>query len=480
MKRIRMVFAELIVFSICISLLISYSWSAEEYNITFEQIEKLKAFFDDPRPLFKDLSHKKILPPGVYDKLTYDVEAMKRVWSEVVGFKAPDVVGKITPEIKPGIYTYQDKEKLPGLKTLMIPLQYDTFFKPGGPPHAGNFPEIEIVPTRQYYYALPIAEATRKQMGKTRQNDKGYLTSESYEAGFPFPRPSGKFKAQQIMYNWEKRYTMWDSTMSLQISKGFKKDLKIDFDSSAKFWLLRLHGRVLLEPYGWYDERARKLEEAKTFNFMNLAPRDLYGNVINFVFYLDPDKIDQLMMYVNVLRRIRKLSGTDVQDQAVGQEITFDDFEGFNRKFSPKRYPWKFELIDEREYLVPACDQDGSIYLSKKGLEYRNIKFERRPIFVVKLTQTDPNYIYGHTILYIDQETFLYHHIENYDQKKRLYRTVASFWSHFEDMGMFTLWQGVLRDYLDLRSDLSLNLVFPAIWINRDHVNLQSLIKGVK
>jgi hypothetical protein len=317
-------------------------------------------------------------------------------------------------------------------------------------------------------------------MGKTQQNDQGYLISESYEAGLPFPRPSGKFKAQQIMYNWEKRYTMWDNTMSLQFLKGFKKDLKIDFDSSAQVWFLRLHGRVLMEPYGWYDERAWKLEEAKTFNFMNLSPRDLYGNVINSVAYLDPNKIDQLMMYVNVLRRIRKLSGTDVQDQAVGQEITFDDFEGFNRKFSPKRYPWKFELIEEREYLVPACDQDGSIYLSKKGLEYRNIKFERRPIFVIKLTQTDPNYIYSHTILYIDQETFLYHHIENYDQKKRLYRTVTSLWSYFEDMGMFTLWQGVLRDYLDLRSDLSLNFGFPAIWINREHVNLQSLIKGVK
>lgn len=480
MKRIRMAFTELIVFSICISLFISYSWAAEEYNVTFERIESHKTFFDDPTPLFKDLSYKKILPPEVYSKMTYDVEAMKRTWAEVVGFKAPDVVGKIAPEIKQGIYTYQDKEKHPGLKKLMIPLHYENFFQPGGPPHAGNFPEIEIVPTRQYHYALPIAKATKRQMSKTQQNDQGYLIPESYEAGFPFPRPSGKFKAQQVMYNWEKRYIAWDNTMALQHLVGFNKDLKMDFDSSSSAWMLRLHGRVMIEPYGWYDERARKLGEIRILNFMNVTPRDFYGNVMNSISYLDPHKIDQLTAYVNVLRRTRKLSGTDLQDRAVGQDIILDDSEGFNRKFSPKRYPWKFELIDEREYLVPVCDQDGSTYFTKKGLEFRNIKFERRPVYVVKLTQTDPNYIYSSTILYIDQETFLYHHIENFDQKGRLYRTVTNIWSNFPEMGMLTMWQGVLRDYIDLHSNLSFVYSFPAVWINREHVNLQSLIKGVK
>jgi hypothetical protein len=282
------------------------------------------------------------------------------------------------------------------------------------------------------------------------------------------------------MHNWEKRYISWDNAMGLQHLMGFNKDLKMDFDSSANGWSLRLHGRVTMEPYGWYDERAKKLGEIRAFNFMNIAPRDFYGNIMNAISYLDPDKADQLTAYVNVLRRTRKLSGTDLQDRAVGQDVILDDYEGFNRKFSPKRYPWKFELIDEREYLVPALDQDGSIYFSKKGLELRNIKFERRPIYVIKLTQTDPNYIYSSTILYIDQETFLYHHIENYDRKGRLYRTATSIWSDFPEMGMHTVWQLVLRDYLDYHSNLSWTFLFPATWITREHVNLQSLIKGVK
>jgi hypothetical protein len=73
----------------------SSGWAQKEYTLTFDQVEKQKAFFDDPRPLFKNLTMKQILPPDVYAKMTYDVGAMKQAWSELVGFKAPDIVGKI-------------------------------------------------------------------------------------------------------------------------------------------------------------------------------------------------------------------------------------------------------------------------------------------------------------------------------------------------------------------------------------------------
>lgn len=178
-------------------LVVSAPFAAEQYNVTCEQVENCKAFFDNPRPLFKNLSLKKILPSGIYARMTYDVEAMKGAWAEAIGFRAPAVVGKIAPEVKPGTYTYQDKAKYPGLKQLMIPLHYDAFFKPGGEPHAGNFPEIEIVPTRQYYYALPIAEPTKKDMGKTRLNDQGYLIPESYGAGFPFQDLQGNLRPKR-------------------------------------------------------------------------------------------------------------------------------------------------------------------------------------------------------------------------------------------------------------------------------------------
>ena len=97
------------------------------------EVEKHKAPFDDPRPYLTTFGPKQVLPPSLYEKLTYDIDAMKEMWAELVGFRAPDVVGKIAPEIKPGKYTSKDLNKYPGLKKLMWPDLYDRI-KPGGPP----------------------------------------------------------------------------------------------------------------------------------------------------------------------------------------------------------------------------------------------------------------------------------------------------------------------------------------------------------
>ena len=296
-------------------------WAAEKYGVTLDQFSKAKAFYDDPRPwIATDLNPKNIMPPETYGKMTYDIEAMKQIWAEIVGFKAPDVVGKVAPEIKPGKYTYRDKEKYPGLKDLMIPIHYEQF-NPGMPPHAGNFPEIEIVPTNQYYFALPIAEANKKYMGMVKQDDQGYLIPETYVAGKPFPRPSGEFKAQQVMYNWEKRYIGSDSYYLLQTYRGYDKNLKEDYDATAKYWLLRTCGRVFFPPYGWYDERAQNRGEKSSMLMSILGPRDQYGNVITSTKFTAPDNFDQILIYISTLRRVRKLSGSDTQDGAVGAEI---------------------------------------------------------------------------------------------------------------------------------------------------------------
>ena len=89
------------------------AWTQTLYGVGWDDILKAKANFDDPTHLFEKLPHKDILPPEVWKSINYDQAQMKQVWSEVVGFKAPDVVGKIAPELKPGKYTYQDKDKLP-------------------------------------------------------------------------------------------------------------------------------------------------------------------------------------------------------------------------------------------------------------------------------------------------------------------------------------------------------------------------------
>ncbi|MBW2370467.1 MAG: hypothetical protein JRH15_21560, partial [Deltaproteobacteria bacterium] len=75
---------------------------------SFDEFTKNKRYFDDPRPFKNTIGPYQVCPKEIIDVLTFDVEKMKTAWVEVVGFRAPDVVGKISPEIKLGKYTWQE------------------------------------------------------------------------------------------------------------------------------------------------------------------------------------------------------------------------------------------------------------------------------------------------------------------------------------------------------------------------------------
>jgi hypothetical protein len=479
MKKIKSIAICLSLFCLAMVMATPTTWAAEEYKITLKQLDDAKHLYDDPRPYMNEVGPEKLLPPQVYSKICFDVGAMKKAWAETIGFAAPDVVGKIAPEIKPGKYSYKDKEKYPGLKALMIPNHYERF-NPGEPPFAGNFPEIEVVPTRQYYQTLPLAEATRKYAGTAKQDDQGYIIEDSYVTGFPFPKPSGPHKAMQIMYNWDRRYLGGENYWMIGQSGGFGKNLNQDYDFKGFQWKLKLNGRVTIPPFGWYDERAKARGEKLAMVFLQQSPRDNYGNVMGYTMFLGPNDFDQFLLYIAMLRRVRKLSGTDTQDIAGGIDVIYEDNEGFNQKLTPYRFPYKYEVIDEREYLVPACSDDGSEYLTKIGKEFHGLKFERRPIYVIKMTQLDKNYIYGQRILYFDAETLLWHLIENYDQKGRLYRVTEDFYTFYPKLGNFSpVWYNNW-DHIDIHSSLGNTFLIPAPWVTRDHTSMMAVVKKGK
>lgn len=388
------------------------------------------------------------------------------------------MVGKVAPEIKPGKYTYADRDKHPGLQKLMIPAHWARF-KPGGPPLAGNFSEIEVVPTRQYYWALAIAKATQANEGKTRLDAKGYMEPASWVSGLPFPKPSGPFKAQQIVYNWKRRALAGGTSWLVANIRQWTGGLREDAHSVTEQWDLQLAGRAFIEPFGWYDQRAKDQGEyAGTILYFH-APRDSFGNALYLLRYLDKSKFDAFYFYLNFFRRTRKLSTTDTQDAVGGSDAIYEDKDGFEQKLSPTRYPYKFELIGEREYLFPYST-DGAETITKKGVELRGLKFQRRPVNVIQLTQMDKNYVCSKRIMYIDKETFLLLHAANYDQKGRLYRTWDTVFAFHPDMGIFGKWIYVEHDYIDTHSTIIQKYAIPATWVGREQVDLGVLYRRGK
>ena len=480
MRHVKVLFISLLV---VFTIGVLSPWSAlaqtkyprpETYIPTWDTLEKHKKFFDDPRPVLKEWGLKQVIPKEMYDKITFDQEKMKSLWAEIVGFRAPDVVGKIAPEIKPGKYTYKDVQNNPAWKQLIPPEIYGRIREPGGN-WAATIPDFELIPTRQYYWALPIAEMTKKNMGKAKLDAKGYLVTSTWESGFPFPRPSGQFKAQQVMYNVEKNtYNNFNSCSDF-ISRliGFNANRKIDFDGKLHVKSMALAGRALFEPIGYFDSRAKQLGEFQLNLLIFEAPRDQAGQAVQQTRYLDAEKPDQNLVFIPAFRRIRKMSGTDTQDAIGGQDVIYDDTGTWSQKLSPNRYPYKFEVLDDREYIVITDSADGAETVDGKTHDFKNIKLERRPLYVVKLTQLDRNYVYGSRILYIDKETFLNHGTASFDQRGRLYRTYIAQNGWFPEAGMYAWWGGydVSMDHIDKHTTVEVPWMFPAVY-NRDDLRI--------
>jgi hypothetical protein len=437
-------------------------------DLTIEEMKKHKNLFDDPRPVLQEFSYKKVLPPGVYAKLVYDPEAMKKAWAEAVGFTAPDVVGKIAPDIQPGAYSYQDKEKF---KELMIPTQYDAF-KPGGSPLAGNFPQIKVIPTRQYYWALPIAEATKKSTAKL--DAQGYLVPSSYAAGYPFPKPDGPLKAQQVMANWLVRYVQGESAYTIQESRGWN-NLREDYNDACSTWYLRLGGRTTIPPLGWFDEGAQKMGEVRVISRLWLAPRENFGNFITVYSYLDTNRDDHYLSYLGMVRIGGLSSFSATNDKVPYNDMIYEDIDGFNQKMSPTIYPMKYEVVAEREYLVPAPTLDGARFMASKSLELQNMEFERRPLYVIQLTELDNRHPYSKRILYIDRETFFLYYVEAFDRQGKLYRSMMLFPSFIPEMGLIMRTGQLNRGYQDNHSFYTQQYSIPKPDVGRKQFNMTAM-----
>ncbi|MBT8340685.1 MAG: DUF1329 domain-containing protein [Desulfatitalea sp.] len=465
--------------SIILIGMVTYPAAAGKKKPSIAEMKKWKVPMDDPRPYIQNGFYKHFLSDEQYMAFVYDVPSMKQAWSEIVGFKAPEVVGKIAPEIKPGKYSYKDKQIFPGLKELMPEYFYEMFDKPG-PPVAGKFSEIIIIPTRQYYYSLPVAMATKKHDGQTKLDDAGYIIDSSYSAGYPFPRPSGNFKAQQILYNMLKRYLPWENSFSISVLNGYDKNLRRDMvDACSDALEIRLSGRVQMAPIGWFDKRAADQGEETASIYFFQAPRDQYGNISNIITYISPEKLDSSLMYLASLRRVRKMTSTDTQDAFGGTDADQDSghIGGFAQKMSPNIYPMDYKVLEEREYLVPAHSLDGSPYIDSESGEFKLLEFERRPVWVVEAKELDKNYIYSRRVVFLDRETLVSFMSMNYDQQGRLYRTALNTRSFLPDMGMFLIGVTALTDHIDQHTTVGTALSVPIHGLNRNDIAMGSLLR---
>ncbi len=468
-------------------ILLSLSAWAEEslphpdtYLPAASEAKKIYRIVDDPRDLMVTYPPKEILPPEIWEYLVVDVEEVKRLTAEIVGFKSPDLVGEIAPEIKPGKYTHHDLERLPGLKELFPP-ELRLHIKAAGPPLPCSIEEFEIIPTIQLYWYMRLCETTQRNLGKTKLDRDGYIVPRSWQGGYPFPRPSGPLKAQQVYYSFEKGAQTFDLCYGLRgEGLGVDRNLAVDKHAQYEANFTRLMGRTLLPPFGWFDKRAEKRGEFSAFGNIQYEPRANRGTAILRLHYDDPEKMDPMMIFIPTLRRIRKMSATDTQDPL--GDITFDDLNHCTQKITPTKYPYKFDIIAEREYLMPIAVNTGKAWIdSKNSYELREVQFMRRPCYVLQMTQLDKNYVYGKRIIYLDKENFFCQLSANYDQRGRLYRSQMYTHIYMPEIALLNAFgtHTLQFDHIDLHSTFQVQFGLPAAFQRKD-ISMQELVKKGK
>ena len=120
------------------------------------------------------------------------------------------------------------------------------------------------------------------------------------------------------------------------------------------------------------------------------------------------------------------MNPTETQEPA--GDIAYDYREHMVQKITPNRYPYKFEIIGDREYLLPIQYDQGRAWIdSNNGYALKGVQFMRRPCYVLQMTQLDTNYIYSKRVIYIDRESFRCSFSASYDQEGRLYRSRTYF-----------------------------------------------------
>jgi len=156
------------------------------------------------------------------------------------------------------------------------------------------------------------------------------------------------------------------------------------------------------------------------------------------------------------------MAASDTQDPR--GDSTYDDTAFLAQKITPKKFPYKYDIIEEREYLIPFAYATAKAWVdSKNGYAIRDLQVMRRPCYTLQLTQLDPNYIYSKRIYYVDKENFDITWGEYYDQEGRLYRMSLIAYVFYPECGMATPYgqPSLKRDFVDFHASMQPTTAVP-------------------
>lgn len=319
---------------------------------------------------------------------------------------------------------------------------------------------IILAPTTPVEETFPkyFLEATEKHQGMAvLGNNKVIYTKDGkkWPGGVPFPDPK---TADEVIANYRftgMGYGVDDFRHWVVLELVDKKGVNY---KSFRSLYCRIWGsfRMDVPPLGQYTGHE---EEEYRHYIWYLAPEDAKGlGILNIRYYDNQARPDEGYIYVPALRRARRISATNWQDNQAGTDMTWGDPEGF---FEPLNF-YDYKLLGKRMMVfpgytnpVPEKRPDGTYDLVIKfdvGRKFRRWKYEVRPVYVVEATPK-MSHIYAKQILYIDGLTFRDPVVEKFDRQMKLWKSWGSGYSNFKQKDGFWYVANFFSGYYDFQAD---------------------------
>ncbi len=329
---------------------------------------------------------------------------VKNLWILLIVISLFPFMG-FAKEIKPGITITKDNyvEYLPELKKLLDP---GTFYDIQRPLKNGII-TIPVVETKEYPQVQPYHEYTMKYAGKSSVGKNNELIG--WEAGLPFPEPKS---GAELAWNLDRRVVAIDQS-------SFKGDFFLFDKGKAErkvrwhYWNFYFTGRTATTPIP--EIPGNNGEVRKKESFTMLQPFDIRGFSLIRTRYEDVFRPDDVFSYIPAIRRLRRLTGSDVCDPIAGTDAIYDDFELFQQKLTPKMT----FTMREQKMLVTAHLPNK--HAPHKG-EFWQLNWEIRPVYILEIFSNDTEYAYQKRIIIMEKQkkSGTGYAVNSYDQSGRL------------------------------------------------------------
>ena len=291
---------------------------------------------------------------------------------------------------------------------------------------------IEVGPTTPVPMFKQLRDNTEKYALQSRLNRTGTggYTLAGYVAGVPFPKPSGPLIAYQVLYDvWTYYFpsiSYFDGSYTAIDRYRNRFYEQVDVDQ----WRLSHssdEGFATNPGYGAGFMQAIRLligapEQERYTAQLSLLPDD-------------PQKVQEIYVFVPALRRTLRMSSAARCSPLLGSDFNEDD-NSDGVFFQPPNF--KARLLGIKKVLAVmhgdlqhwyGGDQAGGEQLyDRDGLPGwptpKSAHWEVRDVYVLDLAPLPvlSGYCYGHKVIFVDKETFVQFYLDDYDAAGRLYK----------------------------------------------------------